>query len=172
MAALTVRELVKVYRGRKVVDRVSLDVESGEVIGFWGPTEPGKTTTLLHDRRDRKTRCGARFLDERTSPRYPMHIRARKGVGYLPQEASVFRKLTVHQNILAILETLPLSTTEQEERADALLEELGIRHLADQRASVLSGGERRRLEISRALGHQPVLYICWMNPLPASTHWR
>jgi lipopolysaccharide export system ATP-binding protein len=102
---------------------------------------------------------GKVMLDDEDITRYPMYIRARKGLGYLPQEASVFRKLTVEQNILAILETMPISRTEQKERTRDLLEELGITHLARQKAGSLSGGERRRLEISRALATQPAFIL-------------
>lgn len=159
MAALSVRELVKVYRGRKVVDRVSLRVESGQVIGLLGPNGAGKTTTFYMTVGLVKPDGGQVFLDATDITEYPMHIRARKGVGYLPQEVSIFRKLTVRQNILAILETLPLSRRQRLDRAGSLLEELGIAHVADSRASVLSGGERRRLEITRALATEPAFML-------------
>ena len=109
MADLSVRELVKIYRGRKVVNRVSLGVKSGQVIGLLGPNGAGKTTTFYMTVGLIKPDSGQVFLDDMDITEDPMHIRARKGVGYLPQEASIFRKLTVRQNILAILETLPLS---------------------------------------------------------------
>ena len=159
MATLAVRELVKIYRGRKVVDRVSLKVDSGQVIGLLGPNGAGKTTTFYMTVGLVKPDSGRIFLDDVEITEYPMHIRARKGVGYLPQEASVFRKLTVRQNILAILETLPLSRGQRIERTESLLAELGIAHVSDSRAAVLSGGERRRLEISRALATEPAFML-------------
>lgn len=159
MAMLFVRDLIKVYRGRKVVDHVSLGVESGQVIGLLGPNGAGKTTTFYMTVGLVKPDGGKVFLDEMDITECPMHIRARKGVGYLPQEASIFRKLTVRQNILAILETLPLSRQQRHDRTDNLLEELGIDHVADSKAEVLSGGERRRLEISRALATDPAFML-------------
>jgi lipopolysaccharide export system ATP-binding protein len=159
MATLSVRELVKIYRGRKVVNQVSLGVDSGQVIGLLGPNGAGKTTTFYMTVGLVKPNSGRIFLDDVEITEYPMHIRARKGVGYLPQEASVFRKLTVRQNILAILETLPLTRGQRIERTDSLLAELGIAHVADSRAAVLSGGERRRLEISRALATEPAFML-------------
>lgn len=159
MATLSVRELVKVYRGRKVVDRVSLDVESGRVFGLLGPNGAGKTTTFYMTVGLVKPDSGRIFLDDMDITEYPMHIRARKGVGYLPQEASVFRKLTVRQNILVILETLPMSRRQRHDRTDNLLAELGISHVADSKAGVLSGGERRRLEITRALATDPAFML-------------
>lgn len=159
MAILSVRELVKVYRGRKVVDRVSLGVESGQVIGLLGPNGAGKTTTFYMTVGLVKPDGGRVFLDDMDITEYPMHIRARKGVGYLPQEASTFRKLTVRQNILAILETLPLTRQQRNERTDSLLDELGIAHVAESKAAVLSGGERRRLEITRALATDPAFML-------------
>jgi lipopolysaccharide export system ATP-binding protein len=155
MAVLALNELVKIYRGRKVVDMVSLSVESGQVIGLLGPNGAGKTTTFYMAVGLVKPDGGNVRLNDKDLTASPMHIRARKGVGYLPQEASIFRKLTVRQNVLAILETMSLSQKDRRRRADQLLDELGILRLADQRASVLSGGERRRLEISRALATNP-----------------
>lgn len=155
MAILSVENLVKIYRGRRVVNSVSLSVESGQVIGLLGPNGAGKTTTFYMTVGMVKPDGGAVFLNKDNITKDPMHIRARKGVGYLPQEASIFRKLTVRQNILAILETLKCSKTERRDKTEKLLKELGITHVADQRAAVLSGGERRRLEISRALATDP-----------------
>ena len=159
MATLSVRELVKVYRGRRVVDQVSLTVDSGRVIGLLGPNGAGKTTTFYMTVGLVKPDNGQIFLDEMDITDDPMHIRARKGVGYLPQEASIFRKLTVRQNILAILETLPLTRQQRHERTDSLLDELGISHVAESKAEVLSGGERRRLEITRALATEPAFML-------------
>ena len=159
MATLSVRELVKAYRGRKVVDHVSLSVKSGQVIGLLGPNGAGKTTTFYMTVGLVKPDAGQVFLDDRDITGYPMHLRARTGVGYRPQEASTFRKLTGRQNILAILETLPLTRQHRNERTDSLLEELGIAHVAESKAAVLSGGERRRLEITRALATDPAFML-------------
>jgi lipopolysaccharide export system ATP-binding protein len=155
VAVLSVKELVKIYRGRKVVDAVSLSVESGSVVGLLGPNGAGKTTTFYMTVGLIRPDGGQVFLDDADITDYPMYLRARRGVGYLPQETSVFRKLTVEQNVLAVLEIFPMTRTERRNRAKALLEELGIHHLSKQRASVLSGGERRRLEITRALATNP-----------------
>ncbi len=155
MTTLQVADLVKSYGGRRVVNGVSIEVDSGEVVGLLGPNGAGKTTTFYMTIGLIKPDEGHIFLDAEDITDYPMHVRARRGVGYLPQETSVFRKLTVRQNILAILELLPLSRAEREQRVDQLLEELGIKHLSGQKANVLSGGERRRLEISRALSTNP-----------------
>lgn len=155
MAALTVENLVKAYRGRKVINGIDLSVQSGEVVGLLGPNGAGKTTTFYMTVGMVKPDGGKVFLDQNDITRMPMYQRARKGVGYLPQEASIFRKLTVRQNVMAILETLSISKEKQKERASVLLAELGIDHLSNQKASVLSGGERRRLEITRCLVTDP-----------------
>ena len=155
MATLAIENLAKSYNGRQVVKTVNIQVSSGEVIGLLGPNGAGKTTTFYMVVGMVKPEAGKVMLDGEDITGYPMYVRARKGVGYLPQEASIFRKLTVGQNILAILETMPMPRSEQRERCEELLEELGIKHLIDQKASVLSGGERRRLEISRALATNP-----------------
>jgi len=155
MAQLALQNLMKRYYGRQVVESVSLNVGSGDVVGLLGPNGAGKTTTFYMTVGMVKPDGGHVFLNDADITDCPMYLRAQKGVGYLPQEASVFRKLTVEQNIMAILEILSISRAEQKERADRLLSELGIRHLAKQKASVLSGGERRRLEISRSLATDP-----------------
>jgi lipopolysaccharide export system ATP-binding protein len=155
MATLSLEKLVKTYHGRRVVDSVSLKVESSSVVGLLGPNGAGKTTTFYMTIGMIKIDSGKILLDDEDITACPMYLRARKGVGYLPQETSIFRKLNVKQNIMAILEMLPLSRSEQEHRANMLLEELGIKHLSVQKASFLSGGERRRLEISRALATNP-----------------
>lgn len=155
MTILSVKDLLKTYSGRRVVNGVSLEVESGEVVGLLGPNGAGKTTCFYMTIGLVKPEGGHILLDGQDITGYPMHVRARRGLGYLPQETSVFRKLSVRENIMAILELLPLSREERSERADQLLEELGIRHLSDQVANVLSGGEKRRLEISRALSTNP-----------------
>jgi lipopolysaccharide export system ATP-binding protein len=134
---------------------VEVDIHSGSVVGLLGPNGAGKTTTFYMTVGIIRPDKGQVFIDNEEITRYPMHQRARRGIGYLPQEASVFAKLTVYQNIMAILETLPLSRPEQREKADSLLNELGILRLKHQKAARLSGGERRRLEISRALATDP-----------------
>ena len=155
MTTLILKDLVKTYNGRRVVDAVNLDIHSGEVVGLLGPNGAGKTTTFYMTIGMIKPDSGSVYLDTEEITDFPMFKRARKGVGYLPQEPSVFKKLTVRNNLMAILESLSISKTDQQKKADALLEELGIKHLSDQKASVLSGGERRRLEITRALATDP-----------------
>ncbi len=149
------RNLGKNYGGRHVVKSVNLDLESGDVVGLLGPNGAGKTTTFYMTVGMVKPDEGQVLLDDEDMTDYPMFLRARKGVGYLPQETSIFRKLTVKQNVLAILEIFPISAAERQERAEMLLDELGIKHLSDQKAHVLSGGEKRRLEISRSLATNP-----------------
>lgn len=155
MTTLHLRNLVKNYGGRHVVKSVNLDLESGDVVGLLGPNGAGKTTTFYMTVGMVKPDKGQVLLDDEDMTDYPMFLRARKGVGYLPQETSIFRKLTVKQNVLAILEIFPISAAERQERAEMLLDELGIKHLSDQKAYVLSGGEKRRLEISRSLATNP-----------------
>ena len=155
MTTLFLNDLVKSYSGRRVVNSVNLQVRSGEVVGLLGPNGAGKTTTFYMTIGLVRPDAGNILLDDEDITELPMYQRARKGLGYLPQETSIFRKLTVRQNLLAILEILPLSRTEREHRAEMLLEELGIKHLEKQKANVLSGGEKRRLEISRALATNP-----------------
>ena len=132
-----------------------MKIKNNRVVGLLGPNGAGKTTTFYMTIGMIKPDKGHVFLDDEDITTYPMYLRARRGVGYLPQETSVFKKLTVKQNIMAILETLSISKLEQEERADMLLDELGIKHLMNQKANLLSGGERRRLEITRALATNP-----------------
>lgn len=155
MARLSLENLVKTYDGRQVVNSVSLSIDDSSVVGLLGPNGAGKTTTFYMTIGIIKPDEGQVYLDDEDITSYPMHLRARKGVGYLPQETSVFRKLTVKQNIVAILEILPISKSVQEDRANKLLDELGIKHLSNQKANLLSGGERRRLEITRALCTNP-----------------
>jgi lipopolysaccharide export system ATP-binding protein len=155
LATLSLENLVKIYNGRQVVNSVNMKIKNNSVVGLLGPNGAGKTTTFYMTIGMIKPDKGHVFLDEEDITTYPMYLRARKGVGYLPQETSVFKKLTVQQNIMAILETLSISKLEQEERADMLLDELGIKHLMNQKANQLSGGERRRLEITRALATNP-----------------
>lgn len=159
MTVLALKNLVKIYGGRTVVNSVTLKVASSQVIGLLGPNGAGKTTTFYMAVGMVKPDEGQVFFDDDDITESPMYLRARKGVGYLPQESSIFRKLSVYHNVLAILETLDLTPQAQKDRARALLEELGIHHLADQKASVLSGGERRRLEISRCLATEPAFIL-------------
>ncbi len=155
MISLVLKNLVKTYNGRRVVNGVEVVVNQGEVTGLLGPNGAGKTTTFYMAVGMIQPDKGQVFLDQSDITDYPMYMRARKGIGYLPQEASIFRKLTVRQNITAILEVLPDVDPDIRGKADRLMEELGISRLADQKASVLSGGERRRLEIARVLATDP-----------------
>ena len=155
MTTLYLKDLEKSYSNRQVVNSVSLNVKSGEVVGLLGPNGAGKTTTFYMTIGLVRPDKGKVLLDDEDITDLPMYQRARKGVGYLPQETSIFRKLTVKQNLMAILEILPIDAAERADRAEMLLEELGIKHLQKQKASVLSGGEKRRLEISRALATNP-----------------
>ena len=155
MATLSLENLVKIYNGRQVVNSINMKIKNNSVVGLLGPNGAGKTTTFYMAIGMIKPDKGHVLLDDEDITTYPMYLRARKGVGYLPQETSVFKKLTVKQNVMAILETLSISHLEQEERADMLLDELGIKHLMNQKANLLSGGERRRLEITRALATNP-----------------
>jgi lipopolysaccharide export system ATP-binding protein len=143
--------LCKTYRGRKVVDSVNIELQSGEVVGLLGPNGAGKTTTFYIIVGLIVPESGIVRLGEEDITGLPMYRRARSGISYLPQEPSVFRKLTVKENIQCIAETLPMTSKEQKELTISLLEEFGIDHLQNQGAYTLSGGERRRLEIARAL---------------------
>ena len=153
--ALEAKKLEKTYRGRKVVKGVSFQVKHGEVVGLLGPNGAGKTTSFYMVVGLVKPDFGRVVLDGVDITRMPMYQRARHGIGYLAQEPSVFRKLTVADNLAAILETLGLSDLEMRDRRDSLLAELGIAHLAGSLAYTLSGGERRRVEIARALTMSP-----------------
>jgi lipopolysaccharide export system ATP-binding protein len=155
MTTLTLNNLKKIYSGRTVVKSVNMELKNGSVVGLLGPNGAGKTTSFYMVIGMIKPDDGDVLFDGEPITDLPMYLRARKGIGYLPQEPSIFRKLTVRQNILAILEILNLSKSDQHYRTEMLLAELGIRHLADQKAVVLSGGEKRRLEISRALAVNP-----------------
>ncbi len=152
---LEVRELIKSYKAKRVVDRISMILNRKEVIGLLGPNGAGKTTTFYMIIGLIRPDKGRVFLDDQDISEYPMYLRARKGITYLPQEPSVFRKLTVEENLLAIIEGIGFPSYEIKERLKNLLSELDIDHLAKQKASSLSGGERRRLEITRALVTQP-----------------
>ncbi len=152
---LSARGLTKVYRERTVVDRVSLSVRAGEVVGLLGPNGAGKTTTFYMVVGLTRPKAGRVFINDEDITDVPMYERARKGISYLPQEPSIFRKLTVEENILAILETLPLDRAARRARLEQLLGELRIGHIARSKAYALSGGERRRVEITRALVRSP-----------------
>jgi len=159
MHCLSIQSLMKSYDGRKVVDGVSLEVRSGEVVGLLGPNGAGKTSTFYMILGLLKPDAGQITLDGEDISPLPIYRRARMGLQYLPQETSVFRKLTVAENVLAILETLEPDPRVRQERLEKLLSELRISHLAHQKASLLSGGERRRLEITRALVTAPHFII-------------
>jgi lipopolysaccharide export system ATP-binding protein len=155
MSLLRTEGLVKSYHGKQVVNGVSLEVKSGEIVGLLGPNGAGKTTTFYMIVGIIKPDDGAVFIDDQDISQLPIHRRARLGIQYLPQEPSVFRKLTVAENILAILQTLDLDKAARKERLAELLNELKISHLANNKAYSLSGGERRRVEITRALVTAP-----------------
>ena len=159
MATLRTQELTKSYGGRTVVRGVSLEVASGEVVGLLGPNGAGKTTTFYMTVGLTAPDSGRVLLDGADVTGDPMYIRARKGIGYLPQEPSIFRGLTVAQNILAILETLPIDAQTRRVRLGELLAELNLAPLADSPAYTLSGGERRRVEITRALVVSPLFIL-------------
>jgi lipopolysaccharide export system ATP-binding protein len=152
---LAVQDLVKVYQGRRVVDGVSLEVSEGQIVGLLGPNGAGKSTTFYSVVGIIRPDEGAVYLNGENIIGVPMYMRARKGITYLPQEPSVFRKLNVEENILAVLETLDIGREERRSRLAELLAELGLTHLAKSRADRLSGGERRRVEITRALVTSP-----------------
>jgi lipopolysaccharide export system ATP-binding protein len=159
MSTLRTHDLTKSYGGRTVVRGVSLDVASGEVVGLLGPNGAGKTTTFYMTVGLTAPDSGRVLLDGADVTDDPMYVRARKGIGYLPQEPSIFRGLTVAQNILAILETLPLDGKARRARLPELLAELGLTPLASAPAYTLSGGERRRVEITRALAVSPLFIL-------------
>ena len=156
---LAVEELYKRYRRREVVKGVSLEARSGEVVGLLGPNGAGKTTIFYMMVGLVRPDAGRVLLNGDAVTDLPMHRRARMGLGYLPQEPSVFRKLTVRENILAFLEETPLSPGERRERADGILREMRIGHVADTMGYALSGGERRRVEIARALVLSPAFLL-------------
>ncbi len=157
--ALRAVDIQKAYRGREVVKGVSVTVNSGEVVGLLGPNGAGKTTSFYMIVGLVPCDKGQLLIDKTDITKLPMHARARMGIGYLPQEASVFRKLSVVDNIKAILETQPLSDNEQEELLESLLHELHIGHIRDSLGMSLSGGERRRVEIARTLAMQPAFIL-------------
>jgi lipopolysaccharide export system ATP-binding protein len=156
---LECQQLVKSYRGRTVVNHVTINVSRGEIVGLLGPNGAGKTTTFYMTVGVIRADSGKIHFRGQDITRLPMYQRARLGIGYLSQEPSIFRKLTVEENILAILETLDIPPTEREERLRRLLHELDIAYLAKNKAYTLSGGERRRLELTRALVTNPSLIL-------------
>jgi lipopolysaccharide export system ATP-binding protein len=159
MSVLKAVSVAKAYSGRRVVDGVSLVVQGGEVVGLLGPNGAGKTTTFHMMVGLVQPDEGQVLLNENDLTDAPIYLRARAGISYLPQESSVFRRLTVEQNLLAILQTLDLSGADQKERAGGLMKMLGVTHLATHKAFTLSGGERRRVEIARALVLSPFFLL-------------
>ncbi|MFV2005092.1 MAG: LPS export ABC transporter ATP-binding protein [Gammaproteobacteria bacterium] len=160
MSILRATNLAKAYKSRTVVDDVSFDVNSGEVVGLLGPNGAGKTTSFYMVVGLVTVDKGNIFLDEKNITDLPMHARARQGIGYLPQEASVFRKLSVQDNILAVLEAKKdLSAQQRQEKLDMLIDDLQIDHIRQNLGLSLSGGERRRVEIARALASQPAFIL-------------
>ena len=159
-AQIRTENLVKSYYGKRVVDEVSLSVKKGEVVGLLGPNGAGKTTTFYMVVGLVQPESGRVFINNREITHYPMHKRAQMGIGYLPQESSIFRKLTVEENILALWEVMPqIPRSEYNSRLEALLNELGIAHLRKQKSYELSGGEARRVEIARALATNPTFLL-------------
>lgn len=159
MLKLQAVELNKTYRGRKVVDGVELEIRQGEVVGLLGPNGAGKTTTFYILVGLARPDSGHVLLNGDEITDLPMYLRARSGISYLPQEPSVFRQLTVEENLLAVLETLPLTAEQQRDRLEELLAQMGLETLRYNRAYTLSGGERRRLEIARSLVLQPAFVL-------------
>ncbi|GHE93150.1 LPS export ABC transporter ATP-binding protein [Thalassotalea profundi] len=156
ISTLCASNLAKAYKGRKVVKDVSLEVQEGQIVGLLGPNGAGKTTSFYMIVGLVPNDSGSIVLNSEDITLLPMHERARKGIGYLPQEASIFRKLTVHDNIMAILQTRKeLSDVDRQEKLEHLLEEFNISHIKDNLGMSLSGGERRRVEIARALAADP-----------------
>ena len=156
---LATEQLVKIYGGRAVVNGVNINARSGEIIGLLGPNGAGKTTTFYMIVGLVRPNSGRVIFSGTDVTNYPMYKRARLGMGYLPQEESIFRKMTVEQNIMAILETLPLSKAERKSRCEQLLHQFGIERIAKNQALTLSGGEKRRLTIARSLVTKPKLLM-------------
>ena len=152
-------DLVKTYNGRNVVNGVSIRVDQGQVVGLLGPNGAGKTTTFYMIVGIEKPSSGTIHIDDTDITQQPVHIRGHEGIGYLPQEASIFRKLTVEDNLLAMLETTKLTKAEQSAKAEALMEEFSITKLRDRLGIQLSGGERRRVEIARCLCMDPAFIL-------------
>ena len=158
-AKLRTVKLVKAFQKRKVVKEVSIEVQKGEIVGLLGPNGAGKTTTFYMVVGLIRPDSGQVMLNDTELTQYPMYMRAQQGISYLPQEPSVFRKLTVEENILAVLEGLDLTSSEKKRRTQTLLKEFNITHIKDAKAYSLSGGERRRVEISRALATSPAFIL-------------
>ena len=156
---ITTDNLVKIYNTRHVVDGVSISVEQGSVVGLLGPNGAGKTTTFYMIVGIEKPDAGTVMLDGKDISAMPMYQRARAGIGYLPQEASIFSKMTVEDNIMAILETTDLNASEREAKMNALLDEFRLNHVRKSEGKALSGGERRRVEIARALATDPAFIL-------------
>ena len=152
---LSARDISKSYRGREVVNNISIEVNQGEIVGLLGPNGAGKTTSFYMIVGIIKPEQGDIFLENEVISSYPMYQRAQKGIGYLAQEESVFRKLSVEDNILGVLEFSELSKNQQKEKAEQLMEEFGLINIRKNRGDLLSGGERRRTEIARALANNP-----------------
>jgi lipopolysaccharide export system ATP-binding protein len=159
MQILSTVDLTKSYRGRKVVDDINLRIGQGEVVGLLGPNGAGKTTTFYIIVGLTSPDAGQVLLDGVDISNLPMYLRARNGISYLPQEPSIFKKLTVEENILAVLETLPLTAHQRRERLEELMEELGLQHVRRSYGYVLSGGERRRVEVARSLVISPTFIL-------------
>ncbi|UCD12481.1 MAG: LPS export ABC transporter ATP-binding protein [Nitrospinaceae bacterium] len=159
MTGLRALNLVKSFKKRQVVKSVSIDVQQGEIVGLLGPNGAGKTTTFYMVVGLTRPDTGQVVLEGEDITRLPMHLRAKKGMSYLPQEASVFRNLTVEENVLAVLESKEVSSFDRKKKARALLRELNILHIKNAKAYTLSGGERRRVEISRALATSPLFIL-------------
>jgi len=156
---LAATHLLKVYKGRKVVRDVSVEIRQGEIVGLLGPNGAGKTTTFYMIVGLVRPDGGQVTLGDEDITNLPMYLRAQRGISYLPQEPSVFRKLTVEENLLSVFETMGLPLSERERRTTALLEEFGITHIRHSRAFSLSGGERRRVEIARSLAINPAFIL-------------
>jgi lipopolysaccharide export system ATP-binding protein len=156
---LSSNELVKIYKGRTVVDHVSVEVNQGEIVGLLGPNGAGKTTTFYMIVGLIKPNNGQIYLEKQNITALPMYRRAKKGIGYLAQEASIFRTLTVEENLMAVLQMTKLSKSEQKQKADSLIEEFSLGHVRKSLGRVLSGGERRRTEIARALAVDPMFVL-------------
>jgi lipopolysaccharide export system ATP-binding protein len=159
MSVLTAEAVTKAYNGRQVVNGVNVEVRGGEVVGLLGPNGAGKTTTFHMMVGLIQPDAGKVVLNDQDLTGAPIYERARAGISYLPQESSVFRRLSVQENLVAILQTLDLSVAEQQDRCQALMKMLGLSHLADHKAFTLSGGERRRVEIARALVLSPYFVL-------------
>ena len=156
---LKANNLIKTYSGKSVVNDVSLNLKQGEIVGLLGPNGAGKTTTFYMITGVLRPDEGSIQLNEVDITRYPMHLRARSGLGYLAQERSIFRKLTVEENLLAVMELLKLESDEKQRRLEQLLQEFGIQHVRKIKGYALSGGESRRTEIARALVLEPSIIL-------------